>query len=330
MSPRMSASAPLDELADPVEPIGSVGEGESLSAASRTALSFEVIPPRHDADAAKIAGLLETLESYNPDYIAVTSSRRSGWLRGTADFIARIDRDTTMRPLAHLACTAGTRPELVGWINTLVDAGVRGFLAIRGDLDPGATTMPEGYLPHADDLVRLIRDLEAQQAPRFGAGNLAVGVACYPTGHEESTNFDEDIDVLLAKQRAGANFAITQLFFDPANFVRFLRHARLAGVRIPLIPGIMPMTSVRRVRRMGELSGTPVPEWVVSRLQQAAEHSPEEEHEVGMQLTVQLARAVLEAGAGSLHIYTHNNAAITRDLLARIGITAPGTGPAPE
>ena len=170
------------------------------------------------------------------------------------------------------------------------------------------------------DRVRLVRELEAEQAPRFAAGNLAVGVACYPTGHAESANFDEDIDVLLAKQRAGANFAITQLFFDPADYVSFIDHARLAGVKIPLIPGIMPMTSVRRVERMAQLSGTEAPADVIATLQQAAEISPEREHEVGMQLTAELARVVLAAGAGCLHIYTHNNAAVTRDLLARIGI----------
>ena len=325
MAPRMSASAPLDELERP-RAAGAARPGSDRenreTAGTRTALSFEVIPPRHghDKDAAKIANLLSTLEEYNPDYIAVTSSRRSGWLQGTADFIARIDRETRMRPLAHLACTAGTRAELSEWINTLVDAGVRGLLALRGDLDPGTTRLPEGYLQHADDLVRLVRELEAEQAPRFAAGNLAVGVACYPTGHAESANFDEDIDVLLAKQRAGANFAITQLFFDPADYVSFIDHARLAGVKIPLIPGIMPMTSVRRVERMAQLSGTEAPADVIATLQQAAEISPEREHEVGMQLTAELARVVLAAGAGCLHIYTHNNAAVTRDLLARIGI----------
>ena len=221
-----------------------------------------------------------------------------------------------MRPLAHLACTAGTRDELIGWINRLVDAGVRGLLALRGDLPEGG--MPEHYLQHADELVRLIRELESHQAARFAAGRLAVSVACYPSGHAESKNEDEDFDVLLNKQRLGADFAITQLFFDAEDFLRFAQRAELAGVKIPLIPGIMPMTSLRRLERMGQLSGLTVPERV--RTQLAAATTPEEEYEIGMELTAQLARTIVAGGADGLHIYTHNNSDITQDLLSRIGV----------
>lgn len=306
MSPRLSASAPLDQISE-----------DTPERLERTALSFEVIPPRHDADAAKIDRLLATLSAYNPDYIAVTSSQRSGWLEGTAAFIEKISRDTSMRPLAHLACTAGTEQELEEWVDTLVDAGVRGLLALRGDLPEGG--MPEGHLPHADSLVRLIRRWESARVARLAAGRLAVGVACYPSGHAESTTPDEDIDVLLAKQRLGADFAITQLFFDAEDYVRFAQRARLAGVRIPLIPGIMPMTSRARVERMCQLSGLDGPTAVLDQLATAT--SPEEEQEIGMQITASLAQAVLNAGADGLHIYTHNNPDITTDLLNRIGVT---------
>lgn len=305
MSPRFSASAPLDSISE-----------EELMVPERLALSFEVIPPRHDADEAKIDRLLETLESYHPDYIAVTSSKRSGWLEGTTAFIERISRTTSMRPLAHLACTAGSRTELIGWTNRLVDAGVRGLLALRGDLPEEG--LPEYYPQHADELISLIRQLERQQAARFAAGRLAVGVACYPSGHVESKNEDEDFDVLLKKQRLGADFAITQLFFDAQDYLRFIKKAQLAGVHIPLIPGIMPMTSLRRVERMGELSGLAVPERVRSAL--AAATTPEEEYETGMELTAELARDIVAGGASGLHIYTHNNPDNTHDLLTRIGV----------
>lgn len=306
MSPRLSASAPLDQISE-----------DTPERLERTALSFEVIPPRHDADAAKIDRLLATLSAYNPDYIAVTSSQRSGWLEGTAAFIEKISRDTSMRPLAHLACTAGTEQELEEWVDTLVDAGVRGLLALRGDLPEGG--MPEGHLPHADSLVRLIRRWESARVARLAAGRLAVGVACYPSGHAESATADEDIDVLLAKQRLGADFAITQLFFDAEDYVRFAQRARLAGVRIPLIPGIMPMTSRARVERMCQLSGLDGPTAVLDQFATAT--SPEEEQEIGMQIMARLAQAVLNAGADGLHIYTHNNPDITTDLLNRIGVT---------
>lgn len=310
LSARLSASAPLDSLDEPAP---------AAPKRRRLALSFEVIPPRHDADEAKIHDLLTTLNAYQPDYISVTSSARSHWLQGTADFISRISRETTARTIAHLACTAGTKDELTEWIHTLLDAGVRGFIALRGDLPEGETSLPADHLQHATDLVKLIRAIEHEEQWRLAAGNLAVSVACYPSGHFESSGFDEDLDVLLAKQRLGADFAITQLFFDVEDYLRFVQRARLAGVRIPLIPGIMPMTSLKRVERMGVLSGISVPDRVIQRMRNAAD-----EYEEGMKMTVELARTILDAGAGGLHIYTHNNADVTQDLLSRIGVQHPG------
>lgn len=321
-SPRVSASAPLDEdlITTPQAPELDPSDllGRAPGAKRRTSLSFEVIPPRHDSDQAKIDNLLATLESYEPDYLAVTSSRRSGWLEGTSAFIEQISRTTRMRPLAHLACTAGPKQELVGWINALVDSGVRGFLALRGDYPEGQTEPDPGHLRYANQLVNLIRDVEKRQAARFGAGRLAVGIAAYPSGHSEASGPDEDIDVLLAKQRAGSDFAITQLFFDPEDFLQFKERARLAGVTMPLIPGILPMTSVRRLHRMGQLSGLEVPDRLIRRL--AAAGSPEGEYEIGMQLTAELAQALLAAGTESLHLNTFNRADTTKELLDRIGI----------
>ena len=305
-STRLSASAPIDREGAPVI-------RRPRPKRQRTALSFEIIPPRPFDSVAKMDELIAGLAAYNPDYVSVTSSRRSEWLEGTAAVISRIAETTDLRPIAHLACTAGTREELTEWIRTLIDAGVRGFLALRGDLPE--TGMPEHYLQYATDLLNLIEEVQEEEAFRLAAGKLALSVACYPKGHEESRNFDHDLDVLLTKQRLGADFAITQLFFEAQDYLDFVEVARLAGVRIPLIPGIMPMTSLKRVRRMGELSGLEVPEVVEKQLLEA-----DDEYETGMQLTAKLAREILDAGTGGLHVYTHNNLAVTRDFLDRIGI----------
>ena len=305
-STRLSASAPIDREGAPVI-------RRPRPKRQRTALSFEIIPPRPSDSVDKMDELIAGLAAYNPDYVSVTSSRRSEWLEGTAAVISRIAETTDLRPIAHLACTAGTREELTEWIRTLIDAGVRGFLALRGDLPE--TGMPEHYLQYATDLLNLIEEVQEEEAFRLAAGKLALSVACYPKGHEESRNFDHDLDVLLTKQRLGADFAITQLFFEAQDYLDFVEVARLAGVRIPLIPGIMPMTSLKRVRRMGELSGLEVPEVVEKQLLEA-----DDEYETGMQLTAKLAREILDAGTGGLHVYTHNNLAVTRDFLDRIGI----------
>ncbi|WP_165242725.1 methylenetetrahydrofolate reductase [Corynebacterium lizhenjunii] len=311
MPARMSASAPIDHLLD--QPLGyPTADPAPSQHPTRVAMSFEVIPPRNEDDASRLDNLLDTLAQYNPDYVAVTSSQRSGWLEGTARFIERISTTTNMRPLAHLACTAGPVHELSGWIDRLVDSGVRGLLALRGDLPPGEDRLPPGYLPHADSLVRLIRQRESEQLARLAAGRIAVGVACYPNGHSESANTEEDFDVLLAKQRLGADFAITQLFFDAEDYLRFLQRARLAGVRIPLIPGIMPVTTPARLERMSQLSGIPVPD----RLRQRLESNPDS----GLEITVELARACLEGGAPGLHLYTHNDAPLTTEIMQRLGV----------
>lgn len=306
---RISASAPLDSIEEELAP---------RTQRARTALSFEVIPPRHSADSAKLDALIQGLAAYQPDYVSVTSSHRSDWLEGTARLIERIAQTTSMRPIAHLACTAGTPDELRQWITQLIDAGVRGFLALRGDIPAGLDRLPDTHLQHATDLLNLIQDVADAQAYRLAAGKLALSVACYPRGHAESTSDDQDLDVLLAKQRLGADFAITQLFFDAQDYLSFAERARLAGVRIPLIPGIMPMTSVKRVRRMGELSGVAPPVDVIKRLEAA--RTPEEEHQIGMRLTVELARTILQAGAGGLHVYTHNDLAVTRELLKGLNL----------
>ena len=306
---RISASAPLDGIEEELAP---------RPQRARTALSFEVIPPRHSADSAKLDALIQGLAAYQPDYVSVTSSHRSDWLEGTARLIERIAQTTSMRPIAHLACTAGTPDELRQWITQLIDAGVRGFLALRGDIPAGLDRLPDTHLQHATDLLNLIQDVADAQAYRLAAGKRALSVACYPRGHAESTSDDQDLDVLLAKQRLGADFAITQLFFDAQDYLSFAERARLAGVRIPLIPGIMPMTSVNRVRRMGELSGVAPPVDVIKQLEAA--RTPEEEHQIGMRLTVALARTILQAGAGGLHVYTHNDLAVTRELLKGLNL----------
>ena len=309
MSPRLSASAPLDGFEKPA------------ANPQRLALSFEVMPPRHDADRARVEQLLTTLDTYEPDYVAVTSSRRSGWLEGTAQFISQIVAFTSMRPLAHLACTAAPAADLQNWINVLVDSGIRGFLALRGDLEPNQTALPAGYLQHADELVRLIRRMESDQATRFAAGRLAVAVACYPNGHAESRDRYQDLDVLLNKQRLGADLGISQLFFHSQDFLRFTQQASLAGVTMPLVPGIMPVTNLQRLRRMGELSGVAIPPELVAALESApTDHA---QYDIGVEWTINLINQLIRGGAKGIHLYTHNNPQVTRDILSSITLPVP-------
>ncbi|SMY04304.1 methylenetetrahydrofolate reductase (NADPH) [Brevibacterium sp. 239c] len=319
-TPRVSASAPLT-LAEPAP---------APSHRLRRALSFEVIPPRSATQAARMPELLRFLDSLNPDYLAVTSSARSNWLQGTADFIEHIRAHTSLRPLAHLACTAGTQTELLGWIDHLLGVGVRGFLAIRGDFPDGVSAVPTDHLPHADALVQLLRQIEGDNVACLAAGRLGIGVAAYPSGHCESSGPDEDLNVLAAKQRNGADFAITQLFFDPYAYADLCRRADHAGITIPIIPGILPITDAKRLHTMGRLAGLPVPESLLARFDRA--HDEATARRIGLEITAEHTSALLEQGAHGLHFYTFNDLHTTEDLLSalqRAGVSLTSFQPSP-
>ncbi|WP_309130456.1 methylenetetrahydrofolate reductase [Brevibacterium sp.] len=326
-SPRISASAPASASDSP----GSAAESAAPRHRLRRALSFEVIPPRSEAQAARMPEFLANLDSLGPDYLAVTSSANSRWLHGTAELIRFIAEHTSLKPLAHLACTAGTEAELISWIDHLLGVGVRGFLAIRGDFPDGTTRAPAGHLAHADELVSLLRRIESDNVARLAAGRLGIGVAAYPSGHPESAGPHEDLDVLAAKQRNGADFAITQLFFDPAAYARLRLRAEHAGIRIPIIPGILPITSLKRLHTMGRLSGLPVPDGLLRRFDGVS--SEESIRRVGLEITAEHTAAILDSGADGLHFYTFNDQATTFDLLAALdtaGVTLSSLQPRPR
>lgn len=225
-----------------------------------------------------------------------------------------------MRPLAHLTCVGSTRVELEEIVDRLIVGGVRGILALRGDA-PDGTDPREGDLRHADELVRLIRDVEGRRTAQLAAGRVAVGVAAYATRHPESESLTQDVQVLLAKQEAGADFAITQVYFDTADYPRLLERAHRAGVTIPIIPGVMPMTSTRRMRKLAELGGVEVDETLVGRLDAASE--PEERRRIGTDATVALARQALDDGAPGLHLYTFNEHVAALAVLDALDLARP-------
>lgn len=305
----ISASAPLDAELDGRDTVAETLRPKN----QKLALSFEVMPPRNEAQKARMPALLESIQGYDPDYLAVTSAMGTGWARGTADFIELISSTTDLKPLAHMACTAAPVEELTVWIEEFIDAGVRGFLALRGDLEPGAVSTPEGHLDHANELVGLLREVERRNVARLCAGRLAIGVAAYPSGHPESASRDHDIDVLAAKQRNGADFSITQLFFDGEHYRRLLADVALAGITLPVIPGIMPVTSLKRLTRMCSLSGLEPPADLVRRLEAA--RTDAEEYRIGLDFTADLVRDILPVTPG-LHFYTFNNPQTVADLVS--------------
>lgn len=296
-------------------------------ASAPIALSYELFPPRNETASASLWDTIRELEGTNPDYVSVTYGA-NGSNRDTAvELLNRLLTETTLRPLAHLTCVGNTADELAGIISELLDHGVRGILALRGDLprDPGDGPR-QGSLTYARDLVELIRRVEQGRSALLCAGKVAIGVAAYPAKHPESPSIEHDVEVLLAKQRSGADFAITQVFFHADQYRELVVRARRAGVSIPIIPGVMPLTSLRRVQRLGVLSGVDPAPKLLDALGRAGDAA--ESRRIGVAATVDLARGALDAGAPGIHLYTFNEHAAALEVLDKLQLLRPAR-PAP-
>jgi methylenetetrahydrofolate reductase (NADPH) len=212
--------------------------------------------------------------------------------------------------MAHLTCASQSRDQLRRVIGAYAAAGVHHVLAIRGDM-PGGPRVPweahpEG-LQNATELVAMVREL----------GNFCVGVAAFPDAHPERNDFDLDAQVLAAKARTGASFAITQLFFTAADYFALVARVRSLGCDIPIIPGIMPITNVRQVTRFAELSGAALPRSVTDRINEVADDD-DKVRRVGIMIGTELAEELLSRGAPGLHFFTQNRSRATREIYANL------------
>ena len=281
-------------------------------AAEGASYSFEFFPPKDDAAEQALWEAIRRLERVQPTFVSVTYGAGGSTQDRTVRVTGRISRETTLTPMAHLTCVGRSVAQLRQVVGEYADAGVRNVLALRGDPPggPGSpwTAHPEG-LDHADELVALVKSL----------GTFTVGVAAFPDRHPESPSLDHDADVLVRKADAGAEFAVTQFVFDADAWVRLRDRVVARGRDLPIIPGLMPVTNVRQVERMAQLSGTPLPSAVVERLEAVA-GDPAAVREVGVQVATELAQRLLAEGAPGLHFYTMNRSTATLEVYANLGV----------
>jgi methylenetetrahydrofolate reductase (NADPH) len=280
----------------------------------RPVFSVEFFPPKDEPGEAELWRAIRRLEPLDPAFVSVTYGAGGTSRDRTIRTTARIATDTTLVAMAHLTAVSHSVAELRQVIGAYAAAGISNVLAIRGD-PPGDplgewVAHPEG-LRYADDLVRLVRRL----------GDFCVGVAAFPYGHPRSADLDADLARLLAKIRAGADFAISQLFLEPEGFLRLRDRLAAAGCDVPLLPGIMPLTTVRTLRRGPELSGAPLPDGLVARLDRFAD-DPKAFRAAGMDATAELCGRLLEEGVRGLHFYTLNRSTATVELVRRLGLGA--------
>ncbi|GMA23839.1 methylenetetrahydrofolate reductase [Luteimicrobium album] len=302
-------------------------------ATSRPTVSFELMPPRNPSAAPKFWGVAERLVAARPDFISVTYGAAGNDRHTAREVVARLLRETPVLPIAHLTCVGAARHDVAEIIDDFLSDGVRSFLALRGDPPvnhPDWQPDPDG-LTSSDALVALLREVEAERcaahpgnALRSAARPLTIAVATFPGGNPAAgTTPEQEVQRLLEKQQAGADFAITQLFYEAETYVAFVDAARAAGVTIPILAGLLPMTEPRRLHRVEELTGVPVPRHVLPALEAAPDDAAR--HAIGVARTVEVARAVLDAGAPGLHIYTFNKHEAALDLLEGVHLGGGAT-----
>jgi methylenetetrahydrofolate reductase (NADPH) len=286
---------------------------DRLSGGARS-FSFEFFPPKDDVGEAVLWQAIRRLEPLDPTFVSVTYGAGGSTRDRTTRVTAAIARETTLHPVAHLTCVGASRAQLRQVVGAYAGEGVRTVMALRGDPPGGPggawTAHPDG-LDHAVDLVRLVREL----------GSFDVGVAAFPDVHPESPGLTHDARVLAEKAQAGASFAVTQFFFDADAYFRLVEAVAALGCDMPIIPGIMPVTSMRQLERFPVLSGKPVPADVTRRLEAVA-GDPVAVRRVGVEVATELSARLLDGGAPGLHFYTLNRSTATLEVFADLGVAA--------
>ena len=233
-----------------------------------------------------------------PDWISVTySAGGSGNSANTVPIAASIERELGVTALAHLTCLGSTRADVDAYVSSLADAGVENVLALRGDRAPGREAVD---FAHASDLIAHLR---------ASGADLCIGAACYPEGHVESPTEEESFRALYLKQEAGADYLVSQLFFDNEDFYRFREKCLRHRVRLPIVAGIMPFTSVRQIQRMAFTCGASIPAKVVKRLVLAGD-DPADQARAGMEYACEQLCDLAANGVDGCHVYSMNKPAV--------------------
>jgi methylenetetrahydrofolate reductase (NADPH) len=281
-----------------------------MEAPVSTTVSFEFFPPKTEAGEQQLRRAIRELEPLRPDFISVTYGATGSTRDRTIAATEFIQRETSVSTMGHLTCVGQTIADIEGALAAYSAVGVRHILAVRGDPVGGPTapwTTHPGGLENATELVKLIKR----------SGQFSVGVAAFPDGHPEHHDFGLDTQILLDKQLAGAEFAITQLFFRAEAYVALVERLRRAGCTLPVIAGIMPVTDVSQVERFAELSGAAMPDHLVRRLHAVADDR-DAVQQLGREIAVSLCRELLDAGAPGLHFFTQNRSLATREILQEL------------
>lgn len=282
---------------------------KELIARQGKSISFEFFPPKSEENEDKLFEAIGELESLKPAFVSVTYGAGGSTLKNTRHVVKRIKEETFLIPMPHLTCIGQSQEELKTILSDYMGLGIENVLALRGD-PPGGTTMVtlKNDLCYAKDLVRLAASFDA----------FSIGVAVYPEGHVESPSLEMDMVYTKQKIDAGADFAITQMFFENRFFYQFMERAERVGIHIPIIPGIMPITDIEKIKRFSQMCGATLPAHLVDRMEKAT--SPEEARKLGIDFATRQCEDLWRNGVRYFHFYTLNRSQVITEILCNLAL----------
>jgi methylenetetrahydrofolate reductase (NADPH) len=279
--------------------------------------SFEFFPPKTEEGERALFETVEALRPLAPAYVSVTYGAGGSTRSKTVELVKRLKRESEVEAMAHVTCVGASRDDIAAVLDEVADAGVQNVLALRGDPprgQPGFTPHPEGFR-YASELVAFIRS----DPKRW---RFCVGAAAYPEGHPETRDLSQDLRNLKTKVDAGADFLVTQLFFDNAHYFRFVDRARAAGISVPILPGIMPFTNVEQVERFTAMCGAAIPPALRAAME-VRRSDPDSARELGVAYATLQSADLVRRGAPGVHFYTLNRSTSTRAIVAALRANEP-------
>jgi methylenetetrahydrofolate reductase (NADPH) len=272
----------------------------------RPSFSFEFFPPKDEAGVEQLYQTIADLRGYEPAYVSVTWGAGGSTQRLTIELVNRIKQRTGIETMAHLTCVGATRDQIGVWLDQLRDGGIDNLLPLRGDPPRGQTrfVQTEGGFAHANELVAFARE-------RY---DFCLAAACYPEKHPEALDPATDLENLKRKVDAGADFLITQLFFDNFDYFSFVERARKTGIDKPILAGIMPVTNLSQVKRFTAMCGARLPAELLTRLEAAGDDA-DQVRAIGVEHAILQCRDLLARGAPGIHFYTLNRSPATKRIL---------------